>query len=57
MVFEMPYTSKTISLHHQVWEFLECQKKVYGSYNKALKALLIDKPKVSKRDKKKEEIK
>ena len=53
----MPYTSKTISLADEVWAALERLKKEFGSYNKALKALLIEKPKVSKRDKKKEELK
>ena len=55
---KMPYTSKTISLHDDTWATLECLRKEFGSYSKVIKHLLTEKgSKVSKRDKKKEELK
>jgi predicted CopG family antitoxin len=38
------YTTKTIVLHNDVWAALERLRKVHGSYNKALRELLL-KPK------------
>jgi len=56
----MSYSSKTISLHDDTWAALERLKKEFGSYNKVLKVVLVlfeTGSKVSKRDKKKEELK